>query len=119
VAARAHGGIGGRRPKLGPQQQAAIVEMVHTGQQSQADRDDDPQTLSHTERQPAFSRRVQKDSADSTADCKRKRLKAGGLKPRTERPVGGRQPPVGKSRAVDKWWYRSGHWHRTCILSHP
>jgi DNA invertase Pin-like site-specific DNA recombinase len=37
VAARARGRIGGRRPKLGLQQQAAIVDMVHTGQQSQAD----------------------------------------------------------------------------------
>jgi DNA invertase Pin-like site-specific DNA recombinase len=37
VAARARGRIGGRRPKLGPQQQAAIVEMVHAGRQSQAD----------------------------------------------------------------------------------
>ena len=37
VATRARGRIGGRRPKLGPQQQAAIVDMVHTGQQSQAD----------------------------------------------------------------------------------
>jgi hypothetical protein len=37
LAARAHGRIGGRRPKLGPQQQAAIVEMVHMGRQSQAD----------------------------------------------------------------------------------
>jgi DNA invertase Pin-like site-specific DNA recombinase len=37
VAARARGRIGGRRLKLGPQQQAAIVEMVHAGQQSQAD----------------------------------------------------------------------------------
>src|SRR5262249_46062938 len=37
IAARARGRIGGRRPKLGPQQQAAIVEMVHAGRQSQAD----------------------------------------------------------------------------------
>ena len=37
VAARARGRIGGRRPKLGPQQQAAIVDMVHTGRGSQAD----------------------------------------------------------------------------------
>jgi DNA invertase Pin-like site-specific DNA recombinase len=37
VVARARGRIGGRRPKLGPQQQAAIVEMVHAGRQSQAD----------------------------------------------------------------------------------
>jgi DNA invertase Pin-like site-specific DNA recombinase len=37
LAARARGQIGGRRPKLGPQQQAAIVEMVHMGRQSQAD----------------------------------------------------------------------------------
>jgi DNA invertase Pin-like site-specific DNA recombinase len=37
VAARARGRIGGRRPKLGPQQQAAIIEMVHMGRQSQAD----------------------------------------------------------------------------------
>jgi len=37
VAARARGRIGGRRPKLGPQQQAAIVDMVHAGRQSQAD----------------------------------------------------------------------------------
>ena len=35
---RAHPGrIGGRRSKLSPQQQAAIVDMVHAGQQSQAD----------------------------------------------------------------------------------
>jgi len=37
VAARARGRIGGHRPKLGPQQQAAIVDMVHAGRQSQAD----------------------------------------------------------------------------------
>ncbi len=37
VAARAHGRIGGRRPTLGPQQQATIVDMVHAGRQSQAD----------------------------------------------------------------------------------
>src|ERR1043166_6085435 len=37
LAARAGGRIGGRRPKLSPQQQAAIVEMVHAGRQSQAD----------------------------------------------------------------------------------
>lgn len=36
-AARARGRIGGRRPKLRPQQQAAIVDMVHTGRQSRAD----------------------------------------------------------------------------------
>jgi DNA invertase Pin-like site-specific DNA recombinase len=29
--------IGGRRPKLGSQQQAAIVDMAHRGRQSQAD----------------------------------------------------------------------------------
>jgi DNA invertase Pin-like site-specific DNA recombinase len=37
VAARARGRIGGRRPKLGPQQQVAIVDMVQAGRQSQAD----------------------------------------------------------------------------------
>lgn len=37
VAARERGRIGGRRPKLGPQQQATIVDMVHAGRQSQAD----------------------------------------------------------------------------------
>jgi DNA invertase Pin-like site-specific DNA recombinase len=37
VAARARGRIGGRRSKLGPQQQAALVDMVHAGRQSQAD----------------------------------------------------------------------------------
>jgi DNA invertase Pin-like site-specific DNA recombinase len=37
VAARARGRRGGRRPKLGPQQQAALVDMVHAGRQSQAD----------------------------------------------------------------------------------
>jgi DNA invertase Pin-like site-specific DNA recombinase len=37
VAARARGRVGGRRPKLNPQQQAAIVDMVHAGRQSQAD----------------------------------------------------------------------------------
>jgi DNA invertase Pin-like site-specific DNA recombinase len=37
VAARARGRIGGRRPKLGAQQQAAIVDMVQAGRQSQAD----------------------------------------------------------------------------------
>jgi DNA invertase Pin-like site-specific DNA recombinase len=37
AAARACGRIGGRRPKLGPQQQAEIVHMVHSGRQSQAD----------------------------------------------------------------------------------
>ena len=37
VAARARGRIGGRRPKLGAQQQAAMLDMVHTGRQSQAD----------------------------------------------------------------------------------
>jgi len=34
--ARAEGRTGGRRPKLGPQQQAAIVEMVRSGRQTQA-----------------------------------------------------------------------------------
>jgi DNA invertase Pin-like site-specific DNA recombinase len=37
VAARARGRIGGRRPKLSPQQQAAIIDMVQAGRQSQAD----------------------------------------------------------------------------------
>jgi DNA invertase Pin-like site-specific DNA recombinase len=37
VAARARGRIGGQRPTLGPQQQAAIVEMMHMGRQSQTD----------------------------------------------------------------------------------
>jgi DNA invertase Pin-like site-specific DNA recombinase len=37
TAARARGRIGGRRPTLGPQQQAALVDMVHAGRQSQAD----------------------------------------------------------------------------------
>jgi len=37
VAARARGRIGGRRPKLGPQQQAEIVDMVHAGLRPQAD----------------------------------------------------------------------------------
>ena len=37
TAARTRGQIGGRRPKLGPQQQAALVDMVHAGRQSQAD----------------------------------------------------------------------------------
>src|SRR5215831_11099846 len=36
AVARAEGRIGGRRPKLGPQQQAAIVDMVTSGQQTQA-----------------------------------------------------------------------------------
>jgi len=36
VVARAEGRTGGRRPKLGPQQQAAIVEMVRSGRQTQA-----------------------------------------------------------------------------------
>jgi len=36
TVARAQGRIGGRRPKLGPQQQAAIVEMVTSGRQTQA-----------------------------------------------------------------------------------
>jgi DNA invertase Pin-like site-specific DNA recombinase len=34
--ARAEGRTGGRRPKLGPQQRAAIVEMVRSGRQTQA-----------------------------------------------------------------------------------
>ena len=34
--ARAEGRRGGRRPKLGPQQQAAIVDMVRAGRQTQA-----------------------------------------------------------------------------------
>ena len=34
--ARTEGRTGGRRPKLGPQQQAAIVEMVRSGRQTQA-----------------------------------------------------------------------------------
>ena len=34
--ARAEGRTGGRRPKLGPQQQAAMVEMVRSGRQTQA-----------------------------------------------------------------------------------
>jgi DNA invertase Pin-like site-specific DNA recombinase len=38
VAARARGRIGGRRPKLGPPPQAAIVDMVHTGRQADAAR---------------------------------------------------------------------------------
>jgi DNA invertase Pin-like site-specific DNA recombinase len=37
TAAWARGRIGGRRPKLGPPPQAAIVDMVHAGRQSQAD----------------------------------------------------------------------------------
>src|SRR6266581_9518823 len=37
IAARARGRIGGRRPKLGPQQQAEMVDMVHAGRRSQAD----------------------------------------------------------------------------------
>ncbi len=37
AVARVRGRIGGRRPKLGPQQQAALVDMVPTGRQSQAD----------------------------------------------------------------------------------
>jgi DNA invertase Pin-like site-specific DNA recombinase len=36
VATRARGRIGGRRPKLGPQQ-AEIVDMVQAGRRSQAD----------------------------------------------------------------------------------
>src|SRR5262245_40907159 len=36
VVARAEGRIGGRRPKLGPLQQAAIVDMVTAGRQTQA-----------------------------------------------------------------------------------
>src|SRR6266566_2799313 len=36
AVARAQGRIGGRRPKLGPQQQAAIVDMVTSGRQTQA-----------------------------------------------------------------------------------
>src|SRR3954466_10598760 len=35
AVARAEGRIGGRRPKLGPQQQAAIVELVTSGRQTQ------------------------------------------------------------------------------------
>jgi len=34
--ARAEGRTGGRRPKLGPQQQTAMVEMVRSGRQTQA-----------------------------------------------------------------------------------
>jgi DNA invertase Pin-like site-specific DNA recombinase len=37
MAAWERGRIGGRRPKLGPQQQAEIVHMIHSGRQSQAD----------------------------------------------------------------------------------
>ena len=36
AVARAQGRIGGRRPKLGPQQQAAIVDLVTSGRQTQA-----------------------------------------------------------------------------------
>ncbi len=36
AVARAEGCIGGRRPKLGPQQQAAIVDLVTSGRQTQA-----------------------------------------------------------------------------------
>src|SRR5712691_204498 len=36
AVARAQGRMGGRRPKLGPQQQAAIVDMVTSGRQTQA-----------------------------------------------------------------------------------
>src|SRR2546425_12119700 len=36
AVARAEGRIGGRRPKLGPQQQAAIVDLVTSGRQTQA-----------------------------------------------------------------------------------
>ena len=36
AVARAEGRMGGRRPKLGLQQQAAIVEMVRSGRQTQA-----------------------------------------------------------------------------------
>jgi len=34
--ARAEGRIGGRRPKLGPQQQATIIDLVTAGRQTQA-----------------------------------------------------------------------------------
>src|SRR5262245_66325113 len=37
VAARARGRIGGRRPKLGPSQQAEMVDMVQAGGRSQAE----------------------------------------------------------------------------------
>ena len=36
AVARTEGRIGGRRPKLGPQQQAAIVDLVTSGRQTQA-----------------------------------------------------------------------------------
>ena len=36
AVARAEGRIGGRRPKLGPLQQAAVVDMVTSGRQTQA-----------------------------------------------------------------------------------
>jgi len=36
AVARAEGRIGGRRPKLGPQQQAAMVDLVTSGRQTQA-----------------------------------------------------------------------------------
>src|SRR5256885_1907546 len=36
AVARAQGRIGGRRPQLGPQQQAAIVDLVTSGRQTQA-----------------------------------------------------------------------------------
>jgi DNA invertase Pin-like site-specific DNA recombinase len=37
IASRAHGRIGGRRPKLGAQQRTAIVEMVQSGRKTQAE----------------------------------------------------------------------------------
>jgi DNA invertase Pin-like site-specific DNA recombinase len=36
AVARAAGRMGGRRPKLGPQQHAAMVDMVMSGRQTQA-----------------------------------------------------------------------------------
>jgi hypothetical protein len=51
-----------------------------------------------TARPPAQSWWVQKLSADCPADCKSKRLKAGGLPPRAKRPSGGHKPPSGQSR---------------------
>ena len=58
---------------------------------------DDQGVCPYTKRPPAESWRVQKLSADLTADRKRKRLKAGGLKPQAKRPSGGLKPPIGKS----------------------
>jgi DNA invertase Pin-like site-specific DNA recombinase len=93
VAARARGRIGGRRPKLGPQQQAEIVHMVCSGRQSQADAARlfrvHPATVSRllaAQRQPATPVRPPEDDASLGHQPGRQRVQ---LTPGTHGPADG------------------------------